>query len=147
MTADKHPKNRQMLTVGVPEYRDHIDCAGVTHRFRHIPQKIDEGAWGLEAVEVDPPLEPGYRFTSKVSSSIYTAYLDLLSKIKDGMACKYLTWSADGAPDLLAGTLQGVIRDGGLLVDGRLLSFESLERLLRTHEGFSITLSLGRWSD
>ena len=136
-----------MLTVGVPEYRDHIDCAGVVHRFRHIPREITAGAWGLEAEEVNPPQAPGYRLKSKVSSSIYTAYLDLLSKIEDAMACKHLTWPKDGDPDLLAGALEGVISDGGLVVDGRLLSFEEFVRLLSTHEGFPIKLSLGRWAD
>lgn len=145
---DKNTRSdRRMLTVGVPEYRDHIDCAGVMHRFRHIPREITEGAWSLEAMEVNPPLAPGYNLKSKVSSSIYTAYLDLLNKIEDAMACKHLTWSQDGKPDLLAGALQGVVSGGGLVVDGRLLSFEEFVQLLSTHEGFSIKLSLGRWAD
>lgn len=138
-------KTVEMLAIGVPEYRDHVDCAGVTHRFRHIPREITDGAWCLTAVEINPPLAPGYTLKSKVSSSIYTAYLDLLSKIEDAMACKHLTWPVDGGPDLLAGTLQGVISDGGLVVDGRLLSFAALERLLSTHEGFPIKFTIGRW--
>lgn len=138
---------RRMLAVGVPEYRDHIDCAGVMHRFRHIPREIMEGAWSLSAEEVNPPVAPGYRLQSKVSSSIYTAYSDLLCKIEDAMACKHLTWPADGTHDLLAGTLQGVISDGGLVIDGRLLNFDEFVRLLSTHEGFPIKLSVGRWDE
>ncbi len=139
--------SRRMLDVGVPEYRDHVDCAGVMHRFRHMPRKITKGAWSLTAVEIDPPLAPGYQIHSKVSSSIYTAYLDLLNKIEDAMASKHLIWSNDDPPDLLTGTLQGRIADGGLVVDGQRLSFETLERLLSTHEGFPIKITIGRWTD
>ncbi len=139
--------DRQMLTIGVPVYRDHVDCAGITHRFKHVPHEITEGAWSLIAKEVDPPLLPGYEIHSKVSPSIYVAYMDLLTKIRDAMACKHLHWPKDGEPDVLAGTLQGRIADGGLVIDGRRLSFEEFVRLLSTYEGFPLKLTLGRPND
>lgn len=139
--------NGRMLAVGVPEYREHVDCAGAVHRFLHIPREITEGNWTLEAVEVNPPLAPGYNLKSRVSSSIYTAYLDLLTKIEDAMACKHLTWPKEGAPDLIAGELRGVVANGGVVVDGRQLSFDALVQLLSTHEGFPIKIALGRWAD
>lgn len=138
MTTDK-----TMLATGVPKRRKYMDCAGVEHEFEHTPHELPgQCGWSMYAVEVNPPTCPGYRFRSDVCTSLYTAYLDVHRQIERAMARKHIQWEGSGAPDMFDGVLAGEIAYNGLVIDGQLMKFADLQRLLTTYEGFPVKISI-----
>ena len=96
----------------------------------------------MDAIEVNPPKQPGYRISSKVAPSIYAAYLDVLERIKDAMARKHIYWDEDAEPEMFDGFIAGIIVDNGIVVDGQLLGFAELQKLLEAKEGLPIKISI-----
>lgn len=125
---------------------DHyIDCAGI-ERVIEIDAHVVPTGWLLVAREVGR--EPhGYEFKALSGISPYHALGDLRAKIRRNLAVKYL--SGEGGDltlshDVMRGRIAYDAETGshGILVDGRFLSTEQLERILAGYEGWEFELSI-----
>lgn len=143
----KPEETEQRLAAMLPKTAEFIDCAGITRTFNiyRQPQVLTVG-YILCAEEIDPPNGIGYKFSVFAEACPFDGLTRLNSKIARGLAQKYLVEKSYGA-QLRHDHMAGLIRHDGLSVDGRLLSWDKLQGLLISHEGFQFKLILAEDSD
>ena len=127
-----------------PMEEDFIDHSGLSRRFRIHIRKQATGAFFLHAMELSQA--EGYRFevysTDYSAQALGSALGKLRQKIRKGIVTRYLHTDAEGRRDLTHDELHGRISSDGLVVDGELLHFEDLERVLTIREGFVISIRI-----
>lgn len=128
------------LAPGVPKARTYTDCTGRAIEFVHDVHEMRGMGFHISAIESGG--SPGYEFKSAVCASPYIAYLDVHEKIQAELKQKYLV-PADGDINLLSNELAGRVGYGGIVVDGKRITFEQLTKLLETYEGWEFSLKLG----
>jgi hypothetical protein len=121
-----------------------VDHSGKTRRFRISFRKLIAEDFFLQANEISNKL--GYYF--EVYSSIYSvpaldsALRKLRQKIRKGLSTRYLYTDSNGEKSLTHDQMTGLISNDGIMLDGELLLFRDLEKILVTHEGFHISISI-----
>lgn len=96
----------------------------------------------LRATEKGESLQDdGHQFAAYSPSDPYFALGILRDKIRRGLATRYLV-SDDGRPAFSHDNVQGRIGDGGVVIDGKFISFEQFATLLQTYEGFQFSLKI-----
>jgi len=84
---------------------------------------------------------PGYEFA--VWSSTMGNALGLLRlKIKEGISRRYLGSDTEHGVEMLTQTVRGMLDYGGVVVDGRMLSYDQLLQALSSFEGWSIEIKI-----
>jgi hypothetical protein len=102
--------------------------------------------WAVIAIEVTDN-DFGYQFNAFSPSNPYLALGQIRAKIRAGLATRYLS-AVGREPTLSHDVLRGHITwdratDGPVLVvDGRPLSMDDLERILSSHEGWQVELRI-----
>lgn len=135
------PANKTIVgDLGVPKIRTYTDCTGRQIVFSHGVHILDGKGVSITATETNG--NPGYEFTSEVCATPHIAYLDLHKKIQIGLKQKHLLFT-DNHLDLLANEMTGRVGYGGIVVDGKLVTFEQFADLLQTYEGWHISVKLG----
>ena len=113
------------------------DCDGIQREFRFLVSNHIGGVT-VEAVELRDDGEPGYSAKeSCIGDDPTPAALKLQTTIRELLSKRYLR--PDG--NLILNEISGYVRHDGIVVDGKLLSFEQLVTEITTHEGFSFQLS------
>jgi hypothetical protein len=127
-----------------PRDEEFVDHSGNRRRFHISLYRRPEKDFFIEARELSR--DEGYYF--KVYSEAYSAPAlgsalgRLRKKIKKELATRYLYVDSQGRQDVTHNAIRGRISDDGLIVDGVLLPFAELERILTTHEGFMIHITI-----
>jgi hypothetical protein len=127
-----------MLDSSFPKQESYIDCAGKTRIFELYVDRILTSGFLLAAREITEG-DCCYEFRMFAEADPFSGFGRLRAKIRRGLARKYLVREPDGismSHDDLAGTISA----RGIVVDGKLLSWEEFQGLLLTHEGFQIEL-------
>jgi hypothetical protein len=132
------------MALNFPLEEEFIDHSGHCRRFAISLRKLGIGGFCLDATDLSQA--EGYRF--EVYSTEYSAQAlgaslgKLRGNIRKGIVTRYLHTDANGQRDLTHDELHGRIASDGLVVDGELLHFDDLERILTTHEGFRISIRI-----
>lgn len=146
---ESHLPLDEQFESNFPKQEEFIDHSGKSRRFEITLRRNKLGDFHLEAIELAS--DEGYQFevwgTSDSIPQVSSALGRLRSKIRIGIATKYLHRRADGAKELTHDTLKGRISHRGLVIDGEFLSFEELNKVLDTYEGFGIEMRITSSSD
>lgn len=127
-----------------PLEEEFTDYSGFSRPFRISIRKLIAEDFYLEAREMSR--KEGYCF--EVYSPAYSApalgasLLKLRRKICKGISTRYLLVDAPGESQLTHDEIRGRISCDGIMVDGTILHFRDLEKILVTHEGFGIFLKI-----
>jgi hypothetical protein len=115
-----------------------LDCAGTPRKFTiEMGECLSEG-YLLSAREItDYP--GGYEFRAFSATSPFEALGRLQLKIRRGLATKYLL-DHEHILEMTHDRVKGYISPRGLVVDGKLISWEQLRKLLTSQEGLSIDI-------
>ena len=124
----------------LPRVESFQDCTGRTRSFNITQGQQPEGVL-VTASEIDPPQMPGYEFA--VWSSTMGNALGLLRlKIKEGISRRYLGIDTGRGVEMLTHTVRGMLDYGGVVVDGRVLSYDQLLQVLSSFEGSAIEIKI-----
>jgi hypothetical protein len=115
-----------------------VDCAGVERAFTVHLRELPDG-YHVEARE-ETKTAYGYRFEAFAADPI-RALGELRKKLNRALAQKYLR-SSQGSVDMAHDEASGWIGYDGLVIDGTLVEWEDLKRILLIREGFSIRLQI-----
>lgn len=130
----------KMLAKGIPKIRTYTDCTGRQIKFQHAIHTHDDRGFHITAAEVGG--NPGYEFNSAMCATAYIAYLDVHKQIETNLKQKHLVVS-DNKVSILANELAGRVGYGGLIVDGKHITFDQLRELISSYEGWEVSLKLG----
>jgi hypothetical protein len=127
-----------------PLEEDFVDYCGRPRHFRISIRQLIAQDFYLEAKEIS--LERGYYFeiysSSHSAPAIGLALENLRQKIRRGLSTRYLHTDSNGARNLMHDEMNGLISHDGIMVDGEILLFRDLERILTTHEGFRVSITI-----
>lgn len=128
------------IATSFPMQEKYTDCAGIDHLFEISVRSLPVG-YVVEARELsDGPY--GYEFTQSAEVHPFDALGTIRKRIRRALSQRFLTYSrgeVSMATDLLAGTISNL----GLVVDGKLVPWSDLQRMLSTCEGFPIAIQIG----
>lgn len=136
MTTSSH---RAKFLSRFPETKDFVDCAGNTRVFNFIWIGTDEDGYHFHATEVTDSLE-GYFFEGYSDTNPINAFSETVMKVRKAMSQKFLDPTSE-KPSLLHLEAEGRVSSGGVVIDGRFVSFEDLSELIQTHEGWEFSIS------
>jgi len=117
-----------------------LDCTGRERAFE-ITQGPQTDGVVVRAREIDPPTFPGYAF-SAWSATLGDAMGRLRERIRSGLSRRYLVEHPSHGLQLLASTMEGEIWSEGLVIDGRMVEYPDLRRLLAAREGDTVTIQI-----
>jgi hypothetical protein len=115
------------------------DCCGTVRRFS-VDVHTTDGGYFLRAVE-EGVGQGGYEFAAHSEVSPYLALGQLRRRIRQGLATRYLTVE-DGDRRLGHDAAVGTIGFGGVVIDGREVSFEEFASMLQVYEGWRFSLKI-----
>lgn len=116
-----------------------VDCCGQRHEFRIELLDNDRGFF-LRATE-HVSGDDGYAFAAHSETDPYLALGRLRRKIHEGLAIRYLS-KEDGQRSLSHEAAVGHITDGGVVVDGRRLTYGEFATILSAYEGWQFSLKI-----
>ena len=122
-----------------PHRESFRDCRGEVREFV-IDFARDDDHRFLRAVEVAEG-EGRYVFEAMSETDPYLALGRLRQTIRRELSRRYLQ-SGQGRLELSHDVLEGRIANGGVAVDGELVSFADLVELIQTYEGFHLSLRI-----
>ena len=117
-----------------------LDCTDKEREFEFSRGQQTDGVV-VKAIEINPDEEPGYSFSSW-SSTLGDALGRLRSKISTALARRHIGNHPNRGLEMLAHDLSGQISCGGIIVDGRFVSFDKLLEMLQVYEGWEFELSI-----
>jgi hypothetical protein len=122
-----------------PKTEQFVDFSGQTRKFII---KLDQLPLGyvVSAVE-DAEGDDGYVFKALSPVDAFQALADLRKRIPRLLSVRHLA-KRDGRWSLTHDRLRGRIASGGVVVDGIFLTFDELDKLLQTYEGFQFDLKI-----
>jgi len=128
--------NRESIFSGVHSF---ADCAGKIRNFKFTEVLVNEG-FSVDAEEIVDG-DAGYKFSAW--SPLWGDCLTILrQKIRRELSRKYLTESPSGRLSLSHGELWGLISPDGIVIDGRLIGWESFMDMLAGNEGRQLMISI-----
>ncbi len=130
---------QEHLAEAFPRSEKYIDCTG-TERIFHFSIRALPMGFVVEANEVTQA-EYGYEFSEYAESDPFHALGNLRREIRKGISQRFLV-QAQGELQMAHDELVGVISHLGLVVDGSLVPWEDLQRMLTTCEGFPIKIEI-----
>lgn len=130
----------QEKTPFLPRVEHFTDCTGLKRSF-NITQGHQADGVVVTASEINPPCTPGYEF-SAWSATIGDALGSLRLKIREGISHRYLAADSSGGFEMLTHTLRGLIDSGGLVIDGRHVSNDTIIDVLSSFEGWNIEIRI-----
>jgi len=122
-----------------PASETFLDCCGKRRKFALDVLETGSGYF-IRATEL-PLGSDGYTFAAHSETDPYLALGRLRGKIQKGLATRYLT-ADDDQPRLGHDVAVGHISYGGIVIDGRLLSFDELTTILSGYEGWHFKLEI-----
>lgn len=117
------------------------DCADKVRRFEVTVHELPGHGFAARAREITRKAHGGYEFSAFAEASLGLALARVRGQIEAGISQRYLI-NHDGELKLPQQRLRGRIDAQGLVVDGELLDWEALARLLSIHEGFEFELAI-----
>jgi len=114
------------------------DCRGAERIFV-ITAKRFASKYFITATERNSKGE-GYEFATS-STDPYAALGQLRSKIRKGLATRYLSYE-QGRRFPSHDEIKGRIGFGGVVIDGEFMSFKDFAEMLQTHEGWRFCLKI-----
>jgi hypothetical protein len=130
---------QEHLAESFPFTEKYIDCTG-TERTFHLSVRSLPVGFVVEANEVTDA-EYGYEFSEYAEADPYHSLGKLRGKIRKGISQRFLV-QRQGETQLAHDELVGVISHLGLVVDGSLVPWADLQRMLTTCEGFPIKIQI-----
>lgn len=124
----------------LPRRERFLDCTGREREFELYQGPQTDGVLVM-AREVDPPAFPGYAFAAW-SSNRGDALGRLRARIRAGLSRRYLVEQQGTGLQLLADEIVGEVWDEGLVVDGRMVDYDEIVRLLTIREGQTVTIQI-----
>lgn len=127
-----------------PLKENYLDHSGRPRSFQIDLYKLRADGFRVEASEMSRV--NGYRF--EVYSPIYSAAVLAFAlgrrreKVRAGIVTRYLRTDTTGEKNPTHDEMRGRISCDGIVVDGELLPFKELQRILTTHEGFAISIKV-----
>lgn len=124
---------------GFPFRESHTDFAGEVHNFiisetRHVgPGKV--------VVAHEEDREWGYELSACSPNDAYQALGKVRGKIRMALSTKYIDHTNDSLT-LTHEKIVGKIAHLGIVVNGQLVDFSELEKILTTYEGFDIEINI-----
>ena len=134
-----------------PLHETFTDCCGQERLFIITADEVPVGGWVVRAEEADSP-DLGYEFAAYAVASPYQALGLLRFKVRRELATRYLDPRKED-PEPLHQRLRGHIgfdattREIVLVVDGRAVSMNQLQRIFGMHEGWSFDLVISDRAD
>jgi hypothetical protein len=122
-----------------PESETFVDCCGKSREF--ALELLDTGGGYFVRATERPTGSNGYAFAAHSESDPYLALGRLRGKIQKGLATRYLA-EDDHQPRLGHDVAVGHISYGGVVVDGRHLSFDEFAAILSAYEGWHFKLEI-----
>ena len=114
-----------------------LDFEGKERVFDYIVHDVSIG-YSVRAIERK---ENGYEFASFSELSPFNALGELRQKIRKRLSTRYLQ-EEHGRLHLYHDEAKGHISMGGVVIDGKFISFEQLGSMIQTYEGFLFELKI-----
>lgn len=124
----------------LPGRETFLDCTGRERAFE-ITQGPQTDGVVVRAREIDPPAFPGYAFAAW-SATLGDALGRLRERIRSGLSRRYLVEHPERGLQLLASSMEGEIWGEGLVIDGRMVEYADLRRLLAARDGDTVTIQI-----
>jgi len=137
--------SEQDETTPFPLTEEYYDCASTRHVFTITCREAPTG-YVVTAVETNVESQ-GYEFNAFSPANEYMALAMLRDKIRRALAIKYLD-DEHGQLVLTHEEMKGTISydsetgSHGVVVDGRFLSMDRLEKILAQYEGWEFDLKI-----
>ena len=124
-----------------PSSESFVDCAGIRRHFelgvRHLPNH----GYAAEAREVTTSEHGGYVFKAFAEASATMALARLRGKVRQGLGQRFLI--QDGSTvEMPFERIRGRFDSEGVVVDGRLVTWDEFLDLLRPYEGWEFDLRI-----
>jgi hypothetical protein len=117
------------------------DCAGKRREFDLSVHALPNHGFSGQALEVTAAEHGGYIFRSFAEGSLVTALGRLSGAVRAGIAQRFLIKNGNDR-EMPFERMCGRIDAEGLVVDGKLLSWAALQRLLSEYEGWDFELRI-----
>ena len=124
-----------------PEVHKFIDCAGCERVFRISVYGNEGSGYGFRAIEV-VDADEGYEFSAFSGAGPIEAFTEVVDKIRTALARRFLN-PKSSKPELLTDEAQGHVSYGGVVIDGRFVSWDELAEMIQEHEGWEFKLEFG----
>ncbi|MCP4232355.1 MAG: hypothetical protein GY770_02045 [Aestuariibacter sp.] len=131
--------NKKTVDTGFPFHESYLDYAGNELNFVITVRKTLTNGFIVNAVEENKPY--GYEFQTYTPSDPYAALGEIRDKIRKGLSTCYVR---KGKHDweLTHDSLRAKISHLGIIVNGQLIQYEQLSEMLKTYEGFNISIEI-----
>ena len=131
-------------TTHLPDYFEResfTDCADKRREFELSIYALPDHGFSGFAHEVTEREDGGYQFRSFAERSLTLALGRLRGAVRAGLAQRYLI-RHEGELEMPLDRLKGRIDCDGVVVDGQLLDWPALQRLLSGYEGWEFELKI-----
>ena len=125
-----------------PKEDSFLDFEGKERVFDYLVHEVGVGY----SVRAKERKENGYLFASFSESSPFNALGELRQKIRKRLSTRYLQ-KEHGHHLLYHDEAKGHISMGGVVIDGKFISFQQLTSMLQTYEGFLFDLKIQDMSE
>jgi hypothetical protein len=131
-------------SIRLPEYFEResfTDCADKRREFELSIYALANHGFSGFAREVTQRDDGGYVFRSSAEGSLTIALARLRGKVQAGLAQRFLI-RHEGVLEMPLERLKGRIDCDGVVVDGQLLDWSALQKLLSAYEGWEFELKI-----
>lgn len=125
-----------------PKEDSFLDFEGKERVFDYLVHEVSTGY----SVRAKERKENGYEFASFSESSPFNVLGELRQKIRNRLSTRYLQ-KEHGHLHLYHDEAKGHISMGGVVIDGKFISFEQLNSMIQTYEGFLFKLKIQDMSE
>ena len=125
-----------------PKEDSFLDFEGKERVFDYLVHDVRVGY----SVRAKERKEDGYEFASFSESSPFNALGELRQKIRKRLSTRYLQ-KGQGHLLLYHDEAKGHISTGGVVIDGKFISFQQLTSMLQVYEGFLFYLKIQDMSE
>ncbi|WP_157966880.1 DUF7713 domain-containing protein [Pseudomonas sichuanensis] len=94
----------------------------------------------ITAKESENP-DGNYEFSSFSYTSPHEAFIKLVEKIRAALATRNL--NPNNFPHLLTNKCEGRVANGGVVIDGKFISWARFTEIMQSHEGWEFALRFG----
>ena len=136
-----HKEDEQSAEEFFPRVESFPDFTGKQREFVIELQDNPRGYFLRATEKQRPGNQEGFSFGAYSPTDPFMALGNLRSKIRQGLATRYLTEGGYGRT-LSHDKLKGTIGYGGVVVDGEFIPFQELVALIDMHEGFQFSLTI-----
>lgn len=134
-------EDEQSIDDFFPKTETYPDFAGRKHTFVIALLELPSGYFLRAQEEPDSDLDDGYMFAAYSPTDPFFALGLLRDRIRRGLATRYLL-SEGGRRRLSHDRAKGRIGSGGVVIDGKFVSFDEFSVMLQSYEGFSFSLAI-----